>query len=80
MVGNPTDDWNRQESLHRYMDQPANHPGALADVGFVHDRYDASTPEIPGGAVVELVDVQEQSDLSGAASTSCSTMTATPSP
>ena len=66
VVGNPTDDWNWQESLHRYMDQPANHTGALADIGFVHDKYDPSTREVPGGALVELVDVDEQSDLRGA--------------
>lgn len=66
VVGNPTDDWNWQESLHRYMDQPANHPGALSDLGFVHDRYDASTPEVSDGALVELVDVDENSDLRGA--------------
>src|SRR5918994_626796 len=39
VVGNPTDDWNFQEELNRYMDHPPNHPGALADVGFEHDRY-----------------------------------------
>lgn len=66
VVGNPTDDWNWQESLHRYMDQPANHPGALADVGFVHDGYDVSTPDVTGGALVELLNVAEQSDLRGA--------------
>jgi starch synthase len=39
LVGNPTDDWNFQEELNRYMDWPPNHPGALADVGFEHDQY-----------------------------------------
>ena len=66
VVGNPTDDWNWQESLHRYMDQPANHPGALADLGFVHDTYEASIIEVPDGAFVELVDVDEKSQLKGA--------------
>jgi starch synthase len=39
VVGNPTDHWNFQEALNRYMDEPPNHPGALADIGFEHDRY-----------------------------------------
>ncbi len=40
MVGNPTDDWNWQQELNRYMDQPPNHPGAFADVGFEHNAYE----------------------------------------
>src|SRR5439155_6032384 len=39
VIGNMSDDWNLQEELHRYMDCPRNHPGALADVGHEHDRY-----------------------------------------
>jgi hypothetical protein len=38
-IGNPTDHWNFQEELNRYMDLPANHPGALADVGFEHEPW-----------------------------------------
>jgi len=40
VIGNVSDDWNLQEELHRYMDCPRNHPGALADVGHEHDRYE----------------------------------------
>jgi starch synthase len=66
VVGNPTDDWNWQESLNRYMDVPANHPGALADVGSVHDRYDVtSTWQTAAGAGAELVDVDEAGPLRG---------------
>ncbi|WP_107068037.1 hypothetical protein [Streptomyces sp. MUSC 125] len=31
IVGNPVDHWNLQEELHRFMDVPPAHPGALAD-------------------------------------------------
>jgi hypothetical protein len=41
MIGNPCDDWNLQEELNRYMDFPRNHPGAFAEVGFEHDRFEA---------------------------------------
>ncbi len=41
VVGNLSDDWNLQEDLHRYMDCPRNHPGALADVNHEHDRHEA---------------------------------------
>jgi hypothetical protein len=40
VVGNPCDDWNWMEELNKYMEVPANHPGALTDVGYEHDRYD----------------------------------------
>jgi thiamine kinase-like enzyme len=39
VIGNVSDDWNLQEELNRYMDCPRNHPGALADVGYEHNRY-----------------------------------------
>ncbi|HSE69323.1 MAG TPA: glycogen/starch synthase [Nocardioidaceae bacterium] len=65
-VGNPTDDWNWQESLNRYMDRPANHPGALADSGFVHDRYEVSITAEGDVVLVEMVDVQAGSALHGA--------------
>ena len=41
-VGNPTDHWNFQEALNRYMDRPANHPGALADVGLEHVPHEVA--------------------------------------
>jgi starch synthase len=65
-VGNPTDHWNWQEVLNRYMDVPRNHPGALADVGFEHDRY--AVAELGTGdqyAFAELVNVEEESPLQG---------------
>ncbi|MGY1663003.1 glycogen/starch synthase [Geodermatophilus sp. SYSU D00705] len=65
VVGNPTDDWNRQEDLNRYMDAPANHPGALADGGAVHDRF-AATVRLEDDAVrVDLVDVEDASPSAG---------------
>jgi starch synthase len=39
LIGNPSDDWNWQEELNKYMEVPPNHPGALADRGHLHDRY-----------------------------------------
>ena len=42
MIGNPADDWHTQEDLNRYMVAPANHPGALSDVGFERDMYRVS--------------------------------------
>ena len=66
VIGNPSDDWNWQESLNRYMDEPANHPGALADLGFVHDRYDVSLSFDEDAVMVDLVDVEEGSVLRGA--------------
>jgi hypothetical protein len=41
VIGNPIDDWNLLEKLHDYMDIPPNHPGALSDVGYEHDNFDA---------------------------------------
>jgi starch synthase len=66
VVGNPTDHWNFQEALNRYMDQPPNHPGALADVGFEHDRYEIDDLESgPDHAFVQLANL-EMGPLSGA--------------
>ncbi|WP_345032975.1 hypothetical protein [Kutzneria kofuensis] len=31
IVGNPLDHWNFQEELHRFMDTPPGHPGAITD-------------------------------------------------
>ena len=41
VIGNPCDDWNWMEELNKYMEVPANHPGALTDVGYEHDGFDA---------------------------------------
>ena len=65
VIGNPTDDWNRQEGLNGFMDVPANHPGALADGGGLHDRYEASIHWLDGVIVSELRNVQEDSPLFG---------------
>jgi len=65
-VGNPTDHWNWQEGLNRYMDAPRNHPGALADVGFEHDRYAvAELGTGDGFAFARLLNVEEESPLRG---------------
>lgn len=41
VVGNPVDHWNFQEQLHRFMDVPAAHPGALTDHERPHDKWTA---------------------------------------
>lgn len=69
VVGNPTDDWNFQEEINRYMDRPANHPGALADVGFEHDRYRTSLVEVDSYALAEMTNVQPDSRMRGARKT-----------
>jgi hypothetical protein len=51
VVGNPSDDWHFKEELNDYMDQPPNHPGALADVGFEHDAYSVEILVADGLAV-----------------------------
>jgi starch synthase len=65
VVGNPTDDWNFQEELNRYMDHPPNHPGALADAGFEHDRYLVTALSDGTHAWVEMTNVQVGSRLFG---------------
>ena len=65
-IGNPTDDWNTQEDLNRYPVGPANHPGALADVGFEHDEYRVSSVEsVDRSWYAEMTNVQEGSALFG---------------
>lgn len=57
VVGNPADHWNFQEELHRYMEQPPNHPGALGVEGTETHAYDVTDIELDGGmAVVEVID------------------------
>jgi aminoglycoside phosphotransferase (APT) family kinase protein len=67
VIGNVSDDWNLQEELNRYMDCPANHPGALVEVGHEHDRYEATLPAPGGGesAVAVLRNVEPGSPLRG---------------
>lgn len=66
VIGNPTDDWNLQEELNRYMMVPPNHPGALSDVGFEHDRYKVSAMESGTRVFLEMTNVQKGSRLFGA--------------
>lgn len=66
-IGNVSDDWNLQEEVNRYMDCPRNHPGALADVGYEHDRYEAIFVKARGEtACVNLINVEESSGMRGA--------------
>ncbi|HWQ33615.1 MAG TPA: phosphotransferase [Blastocatellia bacterium] len=67
VIGNISDDWNLQEELNRYMDQPRNHPGALAEVGHEHDRYLAIIAQ-QHGAVADVIlrNVEQASALGGA--------------
>lgn len=66
LIGNPSDDWNFQEELNRYMDCPRNHPGALADVGYEHDSYDTIISQSHGDTVsLTLVNVESGSHLYG---------------
>jgi starch synthase len=55
VIGNPSDDWNWCEELNRYMEVPANHPGALTDVGFEHDAYEAQVLIAEGPKVLALL-------------------------
>ena len=48
VIGNPSDDWNWQEELNKYMETPANHPGALSDIGHEDDRHKATVTESNG--------------------------------
>jgi starch synthase len=66
VVGNPSDDWNWQESLNRHMDRPANHPGALSDSGAFDDRYRATVEVRGDGAVCELVNLEMSGPMRGA--------------
>ena len=70
LIGNPSDDWNVQEDLNRYMRVPPNHPGALADVGFEQDEYQPSRLPSGGGSVsAEITNVERGSALFGARKT-----------
>ncbi len=68
VVGNPADDWNWQEEANRYMDQPRNHPGACADVGHEHDRYEPLELHADdAGAEIKLINSAPTGGLAGAA-------------
>jgi hypothetical protein len=53
VIGNPSDDWNWMEELNRFMAVPANHPGALTDVGMEHDAYEVEMGQ-SDGSVLDL--------------------------
>lgn len=62
VIGNPSDDWNWMEDLNRFMEVPANHPGALTDLGMEHDAYDLQINAGDGPCVeVELQNSEERS-------------------
>jgi len=62
VIGNPTDDWNWMEELNRFMEVPANHPGALTDLGMEHDSYDVLNGLSDGPTVeVELQNAEVSS-------------------
>jgi len=64
LIGNVSDDWNLQEELNQYMDCPRNHPGALADVGYEHNRFEAAISVAHGDPVsVRLTNVELGSPL-----------------
>jgi starch synthase len=59
VIGNPCDDWNWMETLNKYMEIPANHPGALTDIGYEHDRYEPWI-EVADGREVRVTLVNRQ--------------------
>jgi hypothetical protein len=68
VVGNPCDDWNWMEELNKYMEVPANHPGALTDRGYEHDRYDVAVESAHGTQVkARLIDREAGSRATGTA-------------
>ncbi|MGH9001279.1 MAG: hypothetical protein ACRDY7_18025 [Acidimicrobiia bacterium] len=70
VVGNPADDWNWQEELHRYMEVPANHPGAFVDVGSENDAWEVrSTASGPDGVTAVIANVEDGSPLRGSTKT-----------
>ena len=70
VVGNPADDWNWQEDLHRYMEIPANHPGALADVGHENERWElVATRTGDAGVEAQLRHIEAGSALFGSTKT-----------
>lgn len=62
VIGNPCDCWNWLEDLHQYMEVPANHPGALTDIGYEHDQYKTLIESANGvEGRVKLINQQRQS-------------------
>ena len=66
VIGNPCDDWNWMEEVNKHMAVPANHPGALADVGFENDRYETRIDTADGTETrVTFVNVEDRSRAAG---------------
>ncbi|WP_405216810.1 hypothetical protein [Agrococcus sp. Ld7] len=64
LVGNPADHWNFQTELHRHMQSPPNHPGALGVLGTEDHRHDVGQVEVTAErAMVELIDVEPGPDF-----------------
>ena len=69
VVGNSADDWNWQEGSG-FMQQPRNHVGAFADVGYESDAWEVvETVRDAEGFRVVLVDVEAGSPLAGSTKT-----------
>lgn len=63
LVGNPADHWNFQAELGKHMDEPPNHPGALAVLGTENHRHGLGRVEVTEHfALVELIDVEPGTD------------------
>ncbi len=66
VIGSPCDDWNWMEELNKYMEIPANHPGALADAGYENDRCEVAFIETHDGETTAiLVNKEENSQALG---------------
>ena len=66
IIGNPIDDWNWQEELNRWMETPANHPGAFTDCGYENARWQVIHASAMGGiARVRLRCVETGTPLFG---------------
>jgi hypothetical protein len=66
IIGNPIDDWNWQEEINRWMETPANHPGAFTDCGYENARWQLVHAKANGGvACVRLRCVEADSPLAG---------------
>lgn len=63
VVGNPADHWNFQTELHQHMQEPNNHPGALAVRGTETHRHELGRVEVTSTtAIIELIDVEPGPD------------------
>lgn len=66
VIGNPSDDWNWMQELNRFMEIPANHPGALSDLRMENDAYAVRIVSTDGAAVeVELTNIETASHGNG---------------